>query len=63
MKASEVVGRTAVARQGGQELGKIKDLVVDPTGKQVLGLVVSEGLLKGARVVGGRRFRRSVRIR
>jgi len=50
MKASEVVGHTAVAREGGQELGKIKDLVVDAPGKQVLGLVVSEGLLKAARV-------------
>ena len=50
MKASEVVGRTAVVREGGQELGKIKDLIVDAPGKQVLGLLVSEGLLKAARV-------------
>jgi uncharacterized protein YrrD len=50
MKASEVVGRTVVAREGGQELGRIKDLVVDQAGKQVLGLIVSEGLFKGVRV-------------
>ena len=39
-----------IAREGGQELGRIKDLVVDQAGKQVLGLIVSEGLFKGVRV-------------
>src|SRR5664279_2398578 len=50
MKASEVVGRTVVTREGGQELGKVKDIVVDEPGQKILGLVVSEGLLTGARV-------------
>ena len=49
-KASEVIGRPVVVREGGTEAGKIKDLVVDPSGRQVLGFVISEGLFKGAKV-------------
>lgn len=49
-KASEILGRSAVIREGGQEAGKIKDLVLDPSGKQVLGFVVSEGLFKKTKV-------------
>ena len=30
-KASEVIGRPVVSRGGGEELGKVKDLVVDPS--------------------------------
>jgi uncharacterized protein YrrD len=50
LKASDVLGLRAVIREGGQKVGKIKDLVVDPTGKQVLGFVVSEGPLKKTKV-------------
>lgn len=50
VKASEVIGRKVVAREGGEEIGKIKDFVVDPTGKQVIGFVISEGLLSGSKV-------------
>lgn len=49
-KASEIMGRTVVVREGGQEVGKIKDIVVDPSGRQVLGFVVAEGLFKGTKV-------------
>ena len=50
MKAGEILGRAAVIREGGQKAGKIKDLVVDPTGKQVLGFVVAEGVFKKTKV-------------
>lgn len=50
VKASEVVGRAVVVREGGQEVGKIKDVVVDSNGKQVIGFVVSEGLMSSAKV-------------
>ena len=43
MKASEVLGRAAVIREGGQKAGKVKDLVIDPSGRQVLGFVLAEG--------------------
>ncbi len=49
-KASEVIGRPVVSRDGGKELGKVKDLVVDPTGRQVIGFMVSEGLLRSTKV-------------
>jgi len=50
MKASEVLGRGAVIREGGRKAGKVKDVIIDPTGKQVLGFVVRERPLKQARV-------------
>jgi uncharacterized protein YrrD len=50
IKASEVIGRSVIVREGGQEAGKIKDLVVNQSGQLVLGFVISEGLLRSARV-------------
>ena len=50
VKATEVIGRKVMGREGGEDIGKVKDLVVDPTGKQVIGFVVSEGLIHGAKV-------------
>jgi uncharacterized protein YrrD len=51
LKASDVVGRQITVRDGGQIVGKIKDLVVDQTGRQVIGIVVSDGVFSAARVV------------
>jgi uncharacterized protein YrrD len=50
VKATDVVGRTVVVREGGQQVGKVKDLVVDQAGRQVLGFIVSEGLFKSTKV-------------
>jgi uncharacterized protein YrrD len=50
VKASDVMGRRITTREGGQEIGKVKDLAVDPTGREVLGIVLSDGMLSGARV-------------
>lgn len=49
-RASDVIGRSVVAREGGEAIGKVKDLVVDSPGRQVLGFVVSEGLFRSAKV-------------
>jgi len=46
-----VIGRSVVAREGGETIGKVKDLIVDTAGRQVLGFIVSESLFKGAKVV------------
>jgi uncharacterized protein YrrD len=46
MKASEILGRAAVVREGGQKTGKVKDLVIDPSGRQVLGFVLVEGIFQ-----------------
>lgn len=43
-KASEVIGRAVVVREGGETVGKIKDLILDQSGRQVLGFVISESM-------------------
>jgi uncharacterized protein YrrD len=50
VKASDVIGRQVTVRDGGQDIGKIKDLVVDSTGREVIGIVLSDGMITGARV-------------
>ncbi len=50
VKATDVIGRSVAVREGGQQAGKVKDIVVDQSGHQVLGFVVSEGVFKSARV-------------
>ena len=50
IKASDIMGRSVSVREGGQEAGKVKDLIVDASGKQVLGFIISEGLLKSTKV-------------
>jgi uncharacterized protein YrrD len=49
-KASEIIGRAVAIREGGQHVGKVRDLVIDQYGKQVLGFVISEGMFKSTRV-------------
>ena len=46
VKASDVIGRQITVRDGGQEVGRIKDLVVDPTGREVMGIVLSDGMFR-----------------
>jgi uncharacterized protein YrrD len=50
MKASEVLGRAAVIREGGQKAGKVKDLVIDLNGQRVLGFVLVESAFKKTQV-------------
>ncbi|MFH1834102.1 MAG: PRC-barrel domain-containing protein [bacterium] len=50
VKASELIGRTVMVREGGRQSGRIKDVVVDQAGRQVLGFVISEGMLKSTKV-------------
>lgn len=50
MKASDVIGRQITVRDGGQDIGKIRDLVVDSAGREVIGIVLSDGMFIGSRV-------------
>lgn len=50
-RGSDVIGRSMIAREGGANVGKVKDIVVDEAGRRVLGFVVDEGLLKHTTVV------------
>ena len=47
VKASDVIGRQITVREGGQDIGKIKDLVVDHAGREVIGIVLSDGMFSG----------------
>jgi uncharacterized protein YrrD len=51
VKASDAIGRHVTARRGGREVGKVEDLIVDPSGREVMGIVLSEHRLKDPRVV------------
>lgn len=50
IKASDLIGRPVIVREGGREAGRVKDIVVDQPGRRVLGFVVSEGILRGTKV-------------
>jgi uncharacterized protein YrrD len=51
VKASDAIGRPVAERRTGKDMGRIKDLIVDPTGQEVTAIVLSYGLLRGPRVV------------
>ena len=50
IKAGDVVGRTVTVREGGQMVGKVKDLVVDGSGGRVLGFLIGQGAFKRTKV-------------
>jgi uncharacterized protein YrrD len=50
IKASDSLGRAIVIRDGGREVGKAKDLIVDDSGRRVLGFVISDGVMQGTKV-------------
>jgi uncharacterized protein YrrD len=50
IKASDLIGRPVLVREGGREAGRVKDIVVDQPGRRVIGFVVSEGFLRSTRV-------------
>lgn len=51
IKASEAIGRQVTTRRDGREMGMVKDLVIDPTGQEVLAILLARGSLGGSRVV------------
>ncbi len=50
VKASDAIGRPITVRDRGQDIGRIKDLVVDSTGREVLGIVLSDPMFANSRV-------------
>ena len=52
LKGSELIHRLLITRDGGEQVGKVQDLVVDKKGSQVLGLLVDEkGWFSDAHIV------------
>lgn len=50
LKASDVMGRPVIIRDGGIIAGRVKDFVIDRSGSKVLGLMIGQGMFKGAKV-------------
>lgn len=50
-RASDVIGRPVVSADTGKRLGTVSDLLLDDTGRQLLGLVVKHGALRGEGVL------------
>jgi uncharacterized protein YrrD len=52
LKGSELIHRLLITRDGGEQVGKVQDLVVDKKGSQILGLLVDEkGWFSDAHIV------------
>jgi uncharacterized protein YrrD len=52
LKASDLIHRLLITRDGGEQVGKVQDLVINQKGSQVLGVLVDEkGWFSGAHVV------------
>jgi uncharacterized protein YrrD len=52
LKGSELIHRVLITRDGGEQVGKVQDLIIDQRGSQVLGLLVDEqGWFSDAHVV------------
>jgi uncharacterized protein YrrD len=45
-RATELIGKPIVSADGGQKLGRVRDLLLDDEGHEVLGLVVRHGMFK-----------------
>lgn len=50
LKAADIMGKPVIVREGGLQAGRVKDLVVDQSGRRILALIVAEGMLKGTKV-------------
>lgn len=51
-KGSELIHRTLITRDAGEQVGKVHDLIVDHEGRQLLGILVDEkGWFRDARIV------------
>ena len=52
LKGSELIHRLLITRDGGEQVGKVQDLIVDKKGSQILGLLVDEkGWFSDAHIV------------
>ena len=45
-RATDLIGKRIVSADGGQNLGRVGDLLLDDAGHEVLGLVVRHGMFK-----------------
>ena len=50
-KASQVIGKSVMAADNGEKLGTVADLLFDDGTRQLIGLVVGQGLLHSEQVL------------
>jgi sporulation protein YlmC with PRC-barrel domain len=51
MRANELIGRPVVTAATGERVGRIDDVLLNDTGRQTVGVLVSNGLLSTQRIV------------
>ena len=51
VKASEAHGRKVVTRRGGRKVGKVEGVIIDPTGQELMGLLVHRSRFRVLQVV------------
>jgi uncharacterized protein YrrD len=50
-RASQVIGKSIMAADNGEKLGTVADVLFDDSNRQLVGLVVRQGLLKSEQVL------------
>ena len=50
-RATDVIGRPVVSADTGRKLGRVSDLLLDDAGREIVGLVVKHGALRGEDVL------------
>jgi uncharacterized protein YrrD len=50
-KVSDVIGRSVVSSEGGERIGRVSDVLLDPGSHRVVGLVLSGGVFKSEQVL------------
>ena len=50
-RASQVIGKSVMAADNGEKLGTVADLLFDDSDRHLIGLVVSQGLLRAEQVL------------
>lgn len=50
-KVSEVIGRAVVSSEGGERIGRVSDVLLDPGSRRVVGLVLAGGVFKSEHVL------------
>ena len=51
MRISEALGKTIVAADSGEKVGQVDDVLIDAAQHQVMGLLITEGLMSKQRIV------------
>jgi len=50
-RASQVIGKSVMAADNGEKLGTVADLLFDDSNRQLIGLVINQGLLHSEQVL------------